>query len=174
MLKFSKTLSNVGIYLLLTALMPVMVVSIIMIALKGLMESSYEWLWKFGEWLQEVLDSGLSVVQWLGWLILIACLITYGIFIFILVMINSSKAVEQRIGYIIGICIGIGAIIVTLLPLIIVSIASLSNGVITLLLGLSFVFIGLNGGLLACGSLFGLISARNMINFWETKKKKDN
>lgn len=51
MLKFSKTLSNIGIYLLLTTLMPVMVVSIIMIALKGLMESSYEWLWKFGEWL---------------------------------------------------------------------------------------------------------------------------
>lgn len=89
-------------------------------------------------------------------------------------MINSNKAVEQRIGYIVGICIGIGAIIVTLLPLIIVSIASLGNGVITLLLGLSFVFIGLNGGLLACGSLFGLISVRNMINLWEAKKKKDS
>lgn len=164
MLKFSKTLSNIAIYLLLTILKPVMVISIVMISLKGLMESSYEWLWKFGEWLQEVLDSGLVTIQWLGWLILIACLITYGVFIFILVMINSSKAVEQRIGYIIG----IAAVIVTLL----LSIASFGNGVITLVLGLSFVFIGLNGGLLACGSLFGLISARNITNLWETKKKR--
>ncbi|WDA53633.1 MAG: hypothetical protein PPFGHCPK_00044 [Spiroplasma endosymbiont of Drosophila atripex] len=171
MLKFSKTLSNIGIYLLLTTLMPVKVISIIMISLKGLMESSYELLWKFGEWLQEVFDSGLSTIQWLGWIILIACLTTYGILIFILVMINSRKAFEQRIGYILGLVIGVGSIVVTLLPLIIVSIASLGNGVITLVLGLSFVFIGLNGGLVACGSLFGLISAKNIINLWDAKKK---
>lgn len=164
MLKFAQTLSNVGIYLLLTTLMPVMVISIIMISLKGLMESSYDLLWKFGEWLQEVFDSGLITIQWLGWLILIVCLITYGVLIFILVMINSRKAFEQRIGYIVALVIGIGAIIVTLLPLIIVSAASVGNGVITLSLGLSFVFIGLNGGLLACGSLFGLISAKSIIN----------
>ncbi|WP_395473526.1 hypothetical protein [Spiroplasma endosymbiont of Nomada rufipes] len=102
---------------------------------------------------------------------MIACLTTYGILIFILVMINSRKAFEQRIGYILGLVIGVGSIVVILLPLIIVSIASLGNGVITLVLGLSFVFIGLNGGLVACGSLFGLISAKNIINLWDAKKK---
>lgn len=171
MLKFSKTLSNIGIYLLLTTLMPVMVISIIMISLKGLMENSYELLWRFGEWLQEVFNSGLSTIQWLGWIILIACLTTYGILIFILVMTNSRKAFEQRIGYIIGLVIRGGSIVVTLLPLIIVSIASFGNRVITLVLVLSFVFIGLNGGLVACGSLFGLISAKNIINLWDAKKK---
>lgn len=173
MLKFSTTLSNIGIYLLLTLLMPVMVIAIMMIALKGLMESSYEWLWKFGEWLQEIFDSGLSTVQTLGWILLIVCLVIYGTFVIILVFINSSKAIEQRIGYIIGLCIGVSTIIITLLPLIIVSIASLGDGVVTLVLGLLFVFVGLNGGLLACGSLFGLISAKNMIDL-RVKKEKNS
>ncbi|WJG69554.1 hypothetical protein SIXOD_v1c04370 [Spiroplasma ixodetis Y32] len=137
------------------------------------MESSYELLWKFGEWLQEVFDSGLSTIQWLGWIILIACLTTYGILIFILVMINSRKTFEQRIGYILGLVIGVGSIVVTLLPLIIVSIASLDNEVITLVLGLSFVFIGLNGGLVACGSLFGLIVAKKYYKFMRFKEKVD-
>lgn len=90
---------------------------------------------------------------------MIVCLTTYGILIFILVMINSRKAFEQRIGYILSLVIGVASIVVTLLPLIIVSIG---NGVITLVLGLSFVFIGLNDVFVACGSLFGLISAKTL------------
>ncbi|WP_286642032.1 hypothetical protein [Spiroplasma ixodetis] len=104
---------------------------------------------------------------------MIACLTTYGILIFILVMINSRKTFEQRIGYILGLVIGVGSIVVTLLPLIIVSIASLDNEVITLVLGLSFVFIGLNGGLVACGSLFGLIVAKKYYKFMRFKEKVD-
>ncbi|QHX36747.1 hypothetical protein [Spiroplasma sp. BIUS-1] len=171
MIRFSKTLSHVSIYLLLATLMPVMVFSIIMISLKDLVNKGYELLNRLGEWLTQVSESGLSTINSIGWTVLIICLIAYGALIFNLVLINSRKSYKQRIGYFLALGMGIGLFIVSLLPIIIFNSTHKQDPVLNLLLGLLIVFIGLNGGLLTVGSIFGLISAKTSVDTYEDKKK---
>ncbi|WP_338984413.1 hypothetical protein [Spiroplasma endosymbiont of Diplazon laetatorius] len=167
MIRFSKTISQVGCYLLLTTLMPIMIISILMINLKGLVNKGYEMIARWGEWLKDVTDSSLTSISAIGWAVLIICLISYGLLIFDLVLINSRKAYKQKIGYILGLSIGVILFVIFLLPIIITNAKNDGDALSNLLLGLLIVFVGLNGTLLSVGSLFGLFFAKTNVDNYE-------
>ncbi|AUM62749.1 hypothetical protein [Spiroplasma monobiae] len=171
MIRFSKTLSQTGIYLLLTSLMPVMIFSIIMITLKDFVNKGYELLWKLGEWLKEISNTTLNSITSIGWLVLIICLIAYFVLIFNLTLINSRKSYKQRIGYLLSLVFGLSLFIISLLPLIIAKSINIGDSLSNLVLGLLAVFIGLNSAVLAIGSIVGLISAKTSIDNYEIKEK---
>ncbi|AGR42107.1 hypothetical protein [Spiroplasma diminutum] len=170
MLRFSRTLSNVGIYLVLILLTNIMIFSILLISIKTLMDKSYEFLWKFGQWLQNNLDSSLTTIQNIGVLILIGSLIAFAVLIFNLILVNSRKASLQRIGYIIGIIAGGFGLIISILPAIIFG--SSNGDKLTMLVSLIFfLLMGLNNSLILTGSIFGMFFAKTLVDNYEKKSK---
>ncbi|WP_339035048.1 hypothetical protein [Spiroplasma endosymbiont of Cantharis rufa] len=170
MLRISRTLSNISIYLILTLLINVMVISILLISIKPLMEGSYKYFLDLGKWLQTNLDASLSLIKGIGITILLATFISFIFLIFILIFINSRKSISQRFGYIFGLCASGLGLFISILPAIIFKVFKNGDELSILLSLIFFLLMGLSNSLLLVASLFGILFAKTYLDNYEDKK----
>ncbi|ALD66401.1 hypothetical protein [Spiroplasma cantharicola] len=171
MLRLARTLTNVGIYLILTLLINIMIFSILLISIKPLMDGSYKYFLDLGKWLQSNLDASLSLIKSLGIIILLASFLSFIILILILIWINSRKSISQRFGYIFGLCAGGAGLFISILPAMTFGVFANGDELSILLSLIFFLLMGLSNSLLLTGSIFGILSAKTYLDNYEDKNK---
>ncbi|WP_424526222.1 hypothetical protein [Spiroplasma endosymbiont of Glossina fuscipes fuscipes] len=164
--RFSKTISNLSIYYMIT-LLHFLIIATLLILIKRFINSKIE---KFSgslfRWIQNSLHASLTSIQNVG-----IILTVFSLFFIVIILINSRKSATQRLGYFFGIGSGLLLLCVSFLPLIFIKTANISDELMIFALVMLFIFFGFSSSLLLIGSIFGIISAKTEANNYEPKVK---
>ncbi|AOX44157.1 hypothetical protein S100390_v1c08210 [Spiroplasma sp. NBRC 100390] len=170
--RFSKTISNLSIYLLMITLLHFLIIATLLILIKRFINSKIE---KFSgslfRWIQNSLHASLTSIQNVGIILTVFSLFFIVIILIGIILINSRKSATQRLGYFFGIGSGLLLLCVSFLPLIFIKTASISDELMIFVLVMLFIFFGFSSSLLLIGSIFGIISAKTEANNYEPKVK---
>ncbi|ARU91323.1 hypothetical protein SCLARK_00660 [Spiroplasma clarkii] len=151
----AKTINNVGSYIFLTSLIPIMTFAIILIGIKHLIESGLETFSDFGEWLKSILSPSLETISQLGVIILTVSLVLFVVVLIQTIFNNMKKEILVVLGSLISFLVGFALFWIGAIPFF-KTVNDPSS--ISLVTGLLFIYLGISGTLMVSGSALYLLA----------------